>query len=160
MQNFAASFTTTKSPEAVVRAITQPRVWWFEAIQGDADRLGSVFYHHYQDLHHCVMKVTELVPNAKVVWRVIYNRFSFIKDNSEWNGTDIVFEIARRGDLTEVRFTHVGLVPSYECYEVCRDSWTTYIESLRGVVEHGSGRPNEIAAVVANAREQERTLVL
>ena len=158
MQNFTVSFTSDKSPADIFAAITQPRVWWFREIEGDADRLGSVFYHHYQDLHHCVMKVTELVPGKKVVWHVLYNHFSFVKDDSEWVGTDIVFEIAPRGDKTELRFTHVGLVPAYECFEVCADSWTTYIAtSLRDFIAAGSARPGAIEAVVANAREQERT---
>jgi hypothetical protein len=57
-----------------------------------------------------------------------------------------------------LRFTHVGLVPANECYEVCADSWTTYIAtSLRDFIARGSARPGAIEAVVANAREQERT---
>jgi hypothetical protein len=34
---------------------------------------------------------------------------------SEWKNTEIVFEIAKKGGKTEVRFTHVGLKLAYEC---------------------------------------------
>lgn len=157
MQNFTVSFTTDQSPEAVYHAITQPRVWWFREIEGDADRVGSVFYHHYAEVHHCVMKVTELVPGARVVWHVLYNHFSFVKDDTEWQGNDLVFEISRHGDLTELRFTHVGLVPTYECYEVCAQSWTSYVtKSLRDLIAHGAAQPGAIASIVASAREQAR----
>lgn len=157
MQNFSVSFTTDRSPADVFAAITQPRAWWFQEIAGDADHLGAVFYHHYQDLHHCVMQVTELVPSEKVVWHVLYNRFSFVKDEREWIGTDIVFDIVPHGGRTELRFTHVGLVPAYECYQVCADSWTTYIAtSLRDFVARGSARPGAIETVVASARALER----
>ena len=36
---------------------------------------------------------------------------NFVKDKSEWKDTDILFDIAKKGDKTEVRFTHVGLSP-------------------------------------------------
>ena len=63
------------------------------------------------------------MPNTKVVWHVLANEFNFVKDKTEWTGTDVVFEIADRGDGTELRFTHLGLTPTYECYDVCSDAW-------------------------------------
>ena len=64
------------------------------------------------DFEACKLVVKEMVPDKKVVWTVLDNHFSFTKDKSEWKGTEIVFEIARRGKKTEINFTHVGLVPS------------------------------------------------
>lgn len=78
----------------------------------------------------------------KVVWTVIDNHFSFTRDDSEWKNTDIVFEIARLAGKTEVSFTHVGLVPAYECYNICVDGWTTYLDSLRDLITFGLGQPN------------------
>src|SRR5207237_5023045 len=73
-----------------------------------------------------------------------------LKDRTEWNGTDIVFEISRKRDSTEVRFTHVGLVPAFECYGACSAAWGFYINeigraSCRGRVEStgGAGRVKE-----------------
>lgn len=53
------------------------------------------------------------------------SELSFVKDKSEWNGTDTVFDIAKREGKTEVRFTHAGLLPQYECYGSCSNAWTT-----------------------------------
>jgi hypothetical protein len=87
--------------------------------------------------------VTEVVAGEKVVWTVIKNYFSFTEDKAEWTGTDIVFEIARSGDETVVTFSHVGLVPEYECYNACSDGWRTYINgSLHDLITTGRGRPN------------------
>ena len=39
--------------------------------------------------------------------------------------------------------THQGLVPEYECFEICRDAWTSYIQnSLRNLIVTGKGQPN------------------
>ncbi|MEO6548620.1 MAG: hypothetical protein ABIN94_11495 [Ferruginibacter sp.] len=43
----------------------------------------------------------------------------------------------------QIRFTHLGLVPEYECFEVCRDAWTNYIQkSLYNLITTGKGQPN------------------
>jgi hypothetical protein len=79
-QHYTASFTVDQSPQAVFDAINNVRGWWSQAEEGDTDKLGAVFYHHYQDVHRCTLKITEFVPGEKVVWRVLHNDFNFIKD--------------------------------------------------------------------------------
>ena len=143
-QNYTTTFTVDQSPAEVLAAINHVRAWWSEEIDGAADKPGSVYYYHFKEIHRCTIKVTELVSNKKVVWHVLHNDFNFIKDKTEWNDTDIVFEIEKKGDGTEVRFTHVGLAPSHECYEVCSDAWGTYINgSLRDLIATGTGHPNQ-----------------
>jgi len=67
-----------------------------------------------------------------VVWLITDSKLNFIKDKNEWTGTKISFEIARKGDKTEIRFTHFGLVPDIECYDDCSNAWSSYINnSLR-----------------------------
>ena len=103
----------------------------------------SVTY-RYQELHRTTQKITELMPGKKVVWHIVDSHINFVKDKAEWNGTDVVFEIAKRGAKTELRFTHVGLVPAIECYGKCAGAWGFYInESLRNLITTGKGDPNE-----------------
>jgi hypothetical protein len=53
-------------------------------------------------------------------------------------------KIAKKGDKTEVRFTHVGLVPGHVCYGACSNAWGSYINgSLRSLITTGKGQPNE-----------------
>ena len=142
-KNYTASFTVDQTPEEVFDAINNVRGWWSENIDGDTDKLGK-FNYHYKDIHRCTIEVTELVPGKKVAWHVVENYFNFVEDKSEWTDTDIVFDIAKKGDQTEVCFTHVGLVPAYECYDVCSDAWGTYIKSsLRDLITTGKGHPNQ-----------------
>jgi uncharacterized protein YndB with AHSA1/START domain len=86
-QNYTTSFTVDQSPEEVFAAISNVRGWWSQAIEGSTDKFGAEFKYHYQDVHRCTFKITEFVPGKKVVWHVLDNYFNFIKDKSEWKGT-------------------------------------------------------------------------
>jgi uncharacterized protein YndB with AHSA1/START domain len=152
--HFTTRFTVPQSPEEVFAAINDPRRWWSEAIEGAADQRGAEWHYRYQDVHRATFRTTELVPGKKVVWHVVDNNFNFVKDTKEWTGNDLVFEIERLGDATEVRFTQVGLVPSYECYDVCSNAWGSYVSSsLRNLITTGQGQPNPLEDIVAKARE-------
>lgn len=142
-RNFTTSFTVDQTPETVFAAINHVRGWWSEVIKGRTDMLGEEFDYSFEDIHRCKIKVTELVPGKKVVWRVLDNDFSFIEDKTEWTGTEIIFDVSWQGDKTEIHFTHQGLVPEYECYEVCSDGWGSAINgSLRSLITTGKGQPN------------------
>ncbi len=144
MKNYTTSFTVDQSPEEVFAAINNVRGWWSGEIDGRTDSLGAEFEYQYQDLHRTRQKITELVPGRKVVWHVVDSQINFVRDKTEWNGSDVVFEIARKGNKTELRFTHVGLTPSIECYGDCSGAWGFYVnDSLRKLITTGKGHPNE-----------------
>jgi hypothetical protein len=152
--NFTIAFTISQTPEAAFAAITNVRGWWSEEIEGRTDKLGAEFNYHFRDIHRCKLKITELIPGKKVVWRVLDNYFNFTNDETEWTGTDIIFDISKKGDKTEVRFTHQGLVPEYECYDACSDGWSTYINgSLRDLIAKGKGQPNIGEPMTGHERE-------
>ena len=89
------------------------------------------------------MKLVELVLGKRIVWLVTDNYFNFTEDKTEWKGSKVVFDISRKGGQTEIHFTHEGLVPAYECYNVCSDAWGTYIRgSLKSLIATGKGSPN------------------
>ena len=89
------------------------------------------------------MKITEFIPGHKVVWLVLDNVFNFTEDKTEWKGTKVVFDIFEKDGKTQLRFTHEGLVPAYECFDVCANAWGSYVNgSLRSLIETGRGRPN------------------
>jgi uncharacterized protein YndB with AHSA1/START domain len=142
-KDFTTTILVDNTPEEVFNAINNVRGWWSEEIEGATDKLNSEFDYHYEDVHRCKIKIIELVPNKKIIWSVLDNYFKFTKDKSEWKGTKIIFDIAKKDNKTEMRFTHEGLVPAYECYEICRDAWTGYIQkSLRNLITAGKGQPN------------------
>jgi uncharacterized protein YndB with AHSA1/START domain len=143
-QSFSTSFTVDQSPKEVFDAINNVRGWWSGEIDGRTDALGAEFTYSYKDVHRSTQKITELVPGKKVVWHVSKAQLNFVKDKDEWNGTEIIFEISRKDGKTEVRFTHVGLVPAFECYGGCSGAWGFYVDdSLRTLITTGRGQPNQ-----------------
>ena len=52
----------------------------------------------------------------------------------ERGGTKIVFDIAKRGDETEVCFSHAGLWPDDECFRGYSRAWSSLIK--RGFLCH------------------------
>ncbi|ARS39222.1 ATPase [Sphingobacteriaceae bacterium GW460-11-11-14-LB5] len=142
-QDFTATILVDQSPNEVFNAITNIKGWWSEAIEGDTHIINAESVYHYRDIHYCKMKLVELVPDQKVVWLILDNYFKFTADKSEWIGTKLVFDITKKGEQTLLTFTHEGLVPQYECYEICREAWTNYIkESLYKLITTGKGQPN------------------
>ncbi len=142
-KNFTSTILVNQNPETAFNAIKNLRAWWSVEIEGHTDRLNETFFYHYKNVHLCKLKLIELIPNRKLVYQVLENEFNFIKDKEEWVNTKLIFEITTKDNQTSVRFTHEGLVPEYECYPVCNDAWTSYIQgSLHSLITTGAGKPN------------------
>ena len=143
-KNFTVTISVDQTPQQVFEAINNVRAWWSGEIDGQTDKLGAEFTYRYKDLHFSTQKITEFVPGKKVVWHIVDSRLNFVKDKTEWNGTDVIFEIAKKGNKTELRFTHAGLVPAFECYGDCSGAWGFYIkDSLQSLITTGKGQPNK-----------------
>lgn len=141
--NYTSTIIVDKTPTDAYNAVKNFRGWWSEDIDGATDKLNEEFFYHYKDVHLCKMKLIEAVPDKRLVYLVLDNQFNFIKDKSEWINTKLIFEISKENNKTKVQFTHEGLTPDYECYNVCKDAWTKYINgSLKGLIENGKGEPN------------------
>lgn len=143
--DFSTTILVDQTPETAFNAINNVRGWWSEEIEGPTSKLNDEFNYHYENVHRCKMRLVEVVPGKKVVWLVLENYFNFTQDKSEWTGTKIIFEITKQHNKTWIRFTHQGLVPAYECYNICQSAWTNYIHnSLQSLIATGKGKPNGI----------------
>jgi len=139
-QNFTTSFSVDQTPEETFAAITNVRGWWTGDIEGSTDTVGDEFSYRYPGAHYSKQKITELVANQRVVWRVVDSDLTGPDDPSEWTGTEISFDISRTDGRTEVRFSHLGLVPEFECFDSCSSAWGFYVNgSLRRLITTGEG---------------------
>ncbi len=145
-QNFTTTISVDQTPQEAFAAINNVRGWWSGTIEGDTGKPGAEFTYRYRDMHYSKQKITELIPGKKVAWHVVDSHLSFLKDKSEWNGSDVVFDISENEGKTEVRFTHIGLVPEYECYGSCSNAWGMLINgNLRKLITTGKSQADAFA---------------
>ena len=143
LQSYTTSFSVGQTPKQAFDAIRNVRGWWSGEIEGGTSERGDEFTYRYKDNHHSKQRLIEVVPDRKVVWLVLDSYLSFPEDKTEWNGTRVVFDISQSNGETEVRFTHQGLVPDYQCFDKCSSAWSFYInDSLRKLITTGKGEPN------------------
>jgi len=145
-QNFTTTISVDQTPQEAFAAINNVRGWWSGNIEGDTGKPGAVFTYRYKNVHYSKQRITEFIPGKKLVWHVLDSELSFAKDKSEWNDTDIVFEISEKEGNTEVCFTHAGLVPQYECYGSCSNAWGMLINgNLRKLITTGKSQADAFA---------------
>ena len=141
MSDLTHTITVDATPQQVYDAIVDVRSWWGATnIVGSTDVLGADWFYLVPDIHFSKQRTAELVPGERVVWRFTDGYLDFIEDKGEWIGTTGRFDIAADGVQTRVTFTHEGLAPADECYEVCYDAWRHYVtESLPQRIATGGG---------------------
>ncbi|MGS2764716.1 SRPBCC family protein [Sinomicrobium sp. M5D2P9] len=135
IKDFSYVFTTPKSPEEIFNLLLVIDKWWSgffeETITGESRKINDEFsFSAGGGAHYSKHRLTELVPNQKIVWEVIESDLSFLTKTDEWMNTKLRFEIAQEGGMTRVTFTHEGLVPKFECYSNCTAAWTQYMKNL------------------------------
>jgi hypothetical protein len=130
-KDFSTTILVDQTPEEAFNAIKNVQGWWTgePGVEGSTDKLGDEFTYRYKDIHYSKQKLTELIPGKKIVWLVTGSKLNFTKDKTEWTGTRIIFDISEKNNKTQIQFTHVGLVPSIECYSDCSNAWSSYINS-------------------------------
>ena len=132
-QDFTTTISVGQTPAEAYKTILNVRAWWSglydESFKGSSEKVGDEFsFLAGGGVHYTKQKLVELVPNRKVVWLVTDANLSFVDTTDEWNDTRISFDISEESGKTKIVFTHIGLVPEFECYDSCAPAWTQYIQ--------------------------------
>ncbi|MBO9681246.1 MAG: SRPBCC domain-containing protein [Flavisolibacter sp.] len=142
-ENFATTILVDQSPQEVFDAINNVRGWWSGEIEGITDTPGAEFTYTVPGVHYSRQRITEFISGKKIVWNVVDAELNFVNNKTEWKGTSISFDIAKKGDKTEVRFTHAGLEPAQECYKDCSNAWGLLINgNLKNLIVSGEHQPS------------------
>ena len=130
------------SPDAVYQALVTCEglaAWWTNHTQGES-KVGGVLTFRFHDAAGVEvggfdMKVLELHPAKRVVWRVV-------NGPAEWIGTTIEWELKPQGEYVVVLFKHLGWREPVEFMHHCSTKWAVFLLSLKALLETGKGAPS------------------
>ena len=127
-RDYQITITVNIPAEEAFRKIGEVSLWWTKGIRGQAKLLGDRFTMRVGESETYVdLEVVELEPNARIVWRVTDCNLHWITNRAEWTGTRILWEVTSKNGGTEIRMTHIGLIPGAECYDVCKPGWDFHV---------------------------------
>lgn len=144
------SFTTKVlikgSKEDVFEAISQHVQKWWGNTDSSVCKIGDEFTTSF-DKTYWKFKISEYQPFSKIVWNCvdakhIHSGYNGIE--KEWIGTSVSWSLEKNGKMeTYLHFTHNGLIPELNCYEICYPAWKRFVtQSLKDFVETGIGMPH------------------
>lgn len=81
-----------------------------------------------------LMKVTEFLPNKRIVWECI-------DSDPQWIGTEISFDLEQRKGKVAVTLKQEKWRERGEFYRFCNYNWGIFLLSLKGYCEDGKGMP-------------------
>lgn len=142
-ESYSTEINVTATPETVFKAITSEIDKWWTTSSNEALVVGDKLEVRFGKTTYKVMSVTKSSPNEAIDWKVeeanIGHEGLFKKN--EWVGTTINWTIEGSSNGSNIFFTHTGLVPSFECYDVCQGGWNYFLMSLKNFLNTGKGTP-------------------
>jgi len=141
VKNFHRIITVNATAKEAFEKIAKVGDWWAKSFTGNALNVDDTFKIEFGTTR-VNFKITEAIPDQKIVWYVTDSHLPWLKEKTEWTNTKVVFEISPENNSTKIDFTHVGLVPGIECYENCERGWTRFVTiSLPKFINDGKGLP-------------------
>jgi hypothetical protein len=142
-QDYSITISANINPQDAFKSINHVSKWWTENLEGHSQKLSDEFTVRFGEMHYSKQRIIEFIPEKKIVWLVTDSNLSWLKDKHEWTNTKISFEITSKDNKTQIKFTHIGLVPGIECFIDCSNAWSQYIhQSLLSLMTTGKGHPD------------------
>jgi len=139
MADIFHDFPIVASRLRVFQAISTPAgldAWWTKRSSGEP-RPGAQY---------------ELWFGPEYDWRAVVSRcvadtefeLTMTTATDDWRGTKVGFLLTDQGDMTEVRFHHVGWPGVSDHYRTSSFCWAMYLRLLKRHLEHGEQVPYEV----------------
>lgn len=144
MDNYSTTIELKATAEKIYEALAhQIPLWWSEWFTGASAQVGDTFTVKFGDHIHKTIRIKETISNSRVIWSVEDSLIAIpeLKNQTEWIGTTIVWEMEQKENSSLLQLTHVGLHPAVECYTICSGGWNQFIGSLKLFLETGNGTP-------------------
>jgi Activator of Hsp90 ATPase homolog 1-like protein len=140
-QDYRTEISTNVTPQEAIDKINHVSEWWSKNFEGKSSKVNDVFTVRFPSGDMYKIRVAEIVPN-EIVWEIMDAFQGWVKNTSEWKGTQIEWEIKEGKKGVTIVLTHVGLVPELECFDRCNKGWDYLMhQSLSKYLTEGKGLP-------------------
>jgi hypothetical protein len=140
-QNYHNSIIANITAKEAFENIGRVSEWWAKNFKGYSQKLNDIFTVRFGETF-VTFKITEVVRNKKIVWKVIDCYLHWLTDKKEWKDTKINWQVSTKKKSTQIDMTHIGLIPEIECYDNCKKGWDFFVgESLLKLITEGNGLP-------------------
>jgi hypothetical protein len=83
--SYRTALVLCATPDATYHAVTDPRSWWGELVEGSAAAPGDEFTFEVPGVHWSRISVVESNPE-RVEWEVADARIEYVAERDEWTG--------------------------------------------------------------------------
>ena len=137
MKDYQAVIDVEADAKAVRHAIhNEMHIWWSNRVELGQGTATIRFYNSYvifdfeppQDSN----QFSWVCREAKMI-------IQGVQDESEWQGTKLIWQVSELKNGTRIALTHEGLNAELECHEICVAGWRHYFEN--SLKDHLNGKP-------------------
>ena len=145
MEDFSRTIICPVNAKQAYNAITREMSNWWTPMSGLFEHTGDLAKTGFGGESYWVFKARTLNRPVLIELDCVESRMLMdnLDDPEEWLGTTLRFEISGVEGNAKIVFTHIGLDPAMQCYDVCEGGWDHYIPgSLRDYLHGRGGKPN------------------
>ena len=130
MTSYMATIKTPVSATQVYKAITEEMSDWWTSMSGQFLHIGDKAKTDFggESYWSFEAKVLDMPKRIELLCHDAYHIHGGLSDGirEEWLGTKLIFKIIEDNEETRIDFIHKGLVPTLECFDVCKAGWDHY----------------------------------
>ncbi|OUR74593.1 hypothetical protein A9Q78_00210 [Methylophaga sp. 41_12_T18] len=135
--HYEKTITTVASAECVYKVITQEMSYWWTPMSDNITKLGDRTIAKFEDGTTWSFEVITLDENKLITMRCYeanhIHPVTSPEMRTEWENTLLKFEITNTHKGTSIHFSHIGLTPTLNCYDICCSGWDHFFATgLKG----------------------------
>ncbi|MDF1697945.1 MAG: hypothetical protein P1U56_19010 [Saprospiraceae bacterium] len=143
--DYKNKISTSANQETSFYALAKQVDQWWGKVDNSISKIGDEFSIYFGETEWR-FKIIEYVPFEKITWHCIkatHIHGDLIDIEEEWLNSKMYWKILDRNGETEISFSHIGLTPALNCFDVCRKGWDFFIStSLKNYLDSGKGNPH------------------
>jgi uncharacterized protein YndB with AHSA1/START domain len=147
-ESYTRNIEIAASPANVFRALTKELHKWWTTSAEDASAIGQTATSRFGESYQTIV-VKDLVPERRVVWGCVEHLQAGDTRwvHGEWVGTRMIWKIEPGSPGSRLTLVHRGLIPQLDCYDIWKEGWDRYAQSLKSYLETGTGSPYQDSAL-------------